>query len=89
MDRRAAWGRKLGVCWDGLAECQPRWPRPQAPEPPNSAPGLPPSLTLQHTDHTCWPHPGHVGEAQGIWGAQMKALGLSSCSPSWKPGSPQ
>ena len=30
-----------------------------------------------------------LGEAQGIWGAQMKALGLSSCSPSWKPGSPQ
>ena len=53
MDRRAAWGRKLGACWDGLAKCQPRRPRPQPPEPPNSAPGLPPPLTLQHTNHTC------------------------------------
>ena len=35
----------------------------------HSAPGLPPPLTLQHADHTCWPHPGHLGEAQGVWGA--------------------
>lgn len=69
MDRRAARGRKLGTCWEGLAERQPRRPRPQPPEPPHSAPGLPPPLTLQHADHICWPHPGHLGEARGVWGA--------------------
>lgn len=69
MDRRAARGRKLGACWEGLAERQPRRPRPQPQSLPHSAPGLPSPLTLQHADHTCWPHPGHLGEAQGVWGA--------------------